>query len=411
MSTVPQPRRMTRGLIAAVLVAACALAALIYLANTQAEPALAVTDPTGEFTAPQGARTAQESTAPQPAAAQPADPVSELLDTMTLEEKVGQLFLARCPETDGAGEVSRFHLGGLLLFGQDFQGQTPDSLRRTVEDYQAAAKLPLLVAVDEEGGTVTRVSCHRAFRAQSFPSPRQLFQQGGMELVLETEKEKARLLSGLGINVNLAPVCDISTQSSGFMYQRSLGQSPEATGEFVAGTVKIMADWGVGAVMKHFPGYGNNADTHVGIARDSRSLEELEGADLQPFQAGIQAGGGAILVSHTIVEAFDSRYPASLSPQLHQYLRLALGFDGVIVTDDLSMDAISQSYGTGEAAVLAVLAGNDLLCSTEYAAQYQAVLDACLQGRIPAETLDGAVRHVLDWKLSLGLALPGCPVG
>lgn len=392
-------------LIAAAFVAVCALAALVYLARTSTVPAMA---PAGQVEEAADLQMTPPVTEP---ATQPADPVKELVDSMTLEEKVGQLFLARCPETDGAGEVSRLHLGGLLLFSRDFDGQTPDSVLQKVMSYQEAAKIPLLIAVDEEGGTVTRVSNHRALRSRSFLPPRELFQQGGMELVLQTEAEKAQLLSSLGINVNLAPVCDISTQPGAFMYSRSLGQSPEVTGEFAAGTIKTMAKWGVGAVMKHFPGYGNNGDTHTGTAVDRRSLEELEEADLQPFFAGIKEGGKAILVSHTVVEAIDPENPASLSPGLHRYLRLAMDFDGVIMTDDLSMDAISQRYGAGEAAVLAVLAGNDLLCSTEYEIQYDAVLEACRQGRIPTELLEEAVYHVLLWKQSLGLCLPGCPVG
>lgn len=392
-------------LILAAVVAVCALAGLIFLSKTATVPAMVSVEQMEEAA---GFQTIPPET---DAGAQPADPLRELLASMTLEEKVGQLFLARCPETDGAGEVSRLHLGGLLLFSRDFDGETPASMAQKVLSYQEAANIPLLIGVDEEGGTVTRVSNHRAFRAQPFSSPRQLYSQGGMELVLKTEAEKAQLLNSLGINVNLAPVCDISTRSGAFLYSRSLGQSPEVTGEFAAGTIKTMAKWGVGAVMKHFPGYGDNGDTHTGTSVDRRGLEELETADLQPFFAGIEAGGGAILVGHTIVQAMDSEKPASLSPAVHRYLRLAMNFDGVIITDDLSMEAITQRYGAEEAAVLAVLAGNDLLCSTEYEIQYEAVLEACRQGRIPSALLEEAVYRVLLWKQSLGLCLPGCPVG
>lgn len=395
-------------LLTAVLVAVCALAALIYLAGTSSAPTLSTIEPWEENMVEE---TIEIIIEPIPVPSQPSDPFRELAESMTLEEKVGQIILARCPEDHGAEAVSQYHLAGFVLFGRDFDGQTPQSVTRRIASYQEAAELPLLITVDEEGGTVTRISSYPAFRSRNFQSPRQLYQQGGMELVLQTEEEKAQLLSGLGINVNLAPVCDISTDSGAFMYQRSLGQSPEIVGQFAAGTVKRLASWGVGAVLKHFPGYGNNPDTHVGIAVDSRDLEELEGADLRPFYDGIQAGCGAVLVSHTIVEAIDPQYPASLSPALHRYLRLNMDFDGVIMTDDLSMEAITQQYGAGEAAVLAVLAGNDLLCSTEYEVQYNAVLDACRQGRIPEETLTQAVCHVLSWKESIGLTLPGCPVG
>lgn len=396
---------MKRKLILALVLELCALAALLLLiAGQLAAPAMAPMEEETE-TMPTEPVTVPPAMVPptDPPATQPPDPVQARLAAMTTEEKVGQLFLARCPETGAAEAIQNYHLGGLVLFDRDFDSQTPDSLRRKLRDYQSAADIPLLIAVDEEGGTVTRVSSHTAFRASRFASPRELYAQGGMELVLETEREKAQLLGGLGINVNLAPVCDISTQSGAFMYRRSLGQSTEITGQFVAGAVETMQSQGVAAVMKHFPGYGNNADTHVGIATDTRSLESLERADLQPFFDGIAAGGNAILVSHNIITALDANAPASLSQAVHRYLRLAMGFDGVIMTDDLSMEAITQRYGAGEAAVLAVLVGNDLLCSTDYETQYRAVLDACASGRISDDTLNQAAGNVLRWKQAMGL--------
>lgn len=396
---------MKRKLILALVLELCALAALLLLiAGQLAAPAMAPMEEETE-TMQTELVTVPPATVPptDPPATQPPDPVQVRLAAMTMEEKVGQLFLARCPETGAAEAIQNYHLGGLVLFDRDFDGQTPDSLRRKLRDYQSAADIPLLIAVDEEGGTVTRVSSHTAFRASRFASPRELYAQGGMELVLETEREKAQLLRGLDINVNLAPVCDISTQSGAFMYRRSLGQSTEITGQFVAGAIETMQSQGVAAVMKHFPGYGNNADTHVGIATDTRSLETLEEYDLQPFFDGIAAGGNAILVSHNIVTALDADAPASLSQAVHRYLRLAMSFDGVIMTDDLSMDAITQRYGAGEAAVLAVLAGNDLLCSTDYETQYRAVLDACASGRISEDTLNQAAGNVLRWKQAMGL--------
>lgn len=332
----------------------------------------------------------------------PRDLVAEQLEIMTPEEKVGQLFLARCPAENAVQELQTYCLGGYILFDRDFEGQTPQSVRQTLAEYQRHAKIPMLIAVDEEGGTVCRVSGYSAFRYEPFPSPRQLYAMGGLELVLALETEKAMLLHDLGISVNMAPVCDITTEPSAFLYARSLGESPEETARFAAGAVERMAEFGVGGVLKHFPGYGCNVDTHTGIARDSRSLAELESCDLIPFRAGA-AAGGAVLVSHNIVAAFDADLPATLSPAVHDYIRQEMGFEGVIVTDDLSMGAITDRFGAEEAAVLAVLAGNDLLCSTEYAAQYGAVLAAVQDGRILESTLDTAVTHVLTWKQQLGL--------
>lgn len=333
----------------------------------------------------------------------PFDPLEILLNQMSIEEKVGQIFLARCPDIDAVADISTYHLGGYILFGRDFENQTPDSIRQTLAGYQNAADIPLLIAVDEEGGTVCRISNHEAFRNNRFPSPRRLYEQGGLEAINAAETEKCQLLYSLGINVNMAPVCDITTDPNAFMFNRSLGQDAIITGQFIENTVTTMAENHIGSVLKHFPGYGNNDDTHVNIAIDGRKLEELENLDLIPFSVGIEADCDAILISHTIVECLDSQLPASLSPAVHQYLREEMRFDDVIITDDLVMDAISDRFGAEEAAVLAVLAGNDLLCSTEYQLEYTAVLQAVRDGRIPLETLDQAVMRILRWKDELGL--------
>lgn len=334
---------------------------------------------------------------------EPADIIQDTLDQMSIEQRVGQLFLARCNEETAIEDIQNYHLGGFVLFAADFEEETPDSIRQKLSGYQFTSKIPMLFAVDEEGGTVTRVSRYPSFRASSFASPRDLYTHGGMEWVISMEEEKAQLLTRLGLNVNLAPVCDITTDPASFMYDRSFGQEPEITAQFISQTVTTMQKYRLGSALKHFPGYGDNVDTHTAIAVDNRPLEELAGRDLIPFRAGIDAGCGAILVSHTIVECLDADYPASLSPAVHQYLRNEMAFDGVILTDDLVMQAITSLYGAGEAAVLAVLAGNDLLCSTDYATQYEAVLTAVLNGRIEFDILNNAVRNVLQWKQKLGL--------
>lgn len=363
--------------------------------ETTAQTTAATTFPTKETAEP----TQTETTAPTITGFDPM----QLIASMTLEEKVGQLFLARCPGANAIEQLQKYHLGGYILFAPDTKGQTKESLAATIAAYQEASAIPMLIAVDEEGGTVCRISNVSTLRDSKFPSPRDLYNKGGMELVLSTEAEKSQLLKELGINVNLGPVCDITTKSAAFMYKRSLGQSPELTGEFAAQMCAVMNNNGIGSVLKHFPGYGNNTDTHTAVARDKRTLEELENCDLVPFATAIETGCDAIMVSHTIVECLDPEYPASLSPAVHNYLRSNMVFGGVIVTDDLVMSAITDLYGDGEAAVLAVLAGNDLLCVTNYAVQYQAVLDAVQTGRIPMELLDIAVERILLWKYRLGL--------
>ena len=329
---------------------------------------------------------------------------SLIIDTMTAEQLVGQLFLARCPSDESAvTDVADYHLGGYILFERDFKDQTVSSVCATITAYQSAAAIPLLIAVDEEGGIVTRVSSQPQFRNARFSSPRQLYEKGGNDLLISTEKEKCQLLSSLGINVNMAPVCDITTDPSAFMYGRSLGLDPRPTGTCIGAMVDIMSQNRIGSVLKHFPGYGNNTDTHTGIAVDDRSLSQLEQADLIPFSYGIHAGCDAILISHTVVTCLDSNMPASLSAPVVDYLRSVMGFEGVLVTDDLVMGAITEQYGAGEAAVLAVLAGNDLLCSSEYKLQYEAVLEAVKNGRISAEQIRQSVARILRMKYRLGL--------
>ena len=334
----------------------------------------------------------------------PQPPYQALLESMSNEALVGQLFLARFPDANSAkADMEKHHLGGYILFRSDIKEKTPLTLSATLTSLQESAPLPLLFAVDEEGGTVCRLSCYPQYRAERFPSPRTLYEAGGLQEVLDAEMEKCRLLRSLGINVNMAPVCDVTTDSRAFMYKRSLGQTPETTGEVISAMVDLMDSQGIGNVLKHFPGYGNNKDTHIGTATDNRSLAQLESCDLVPFRAGIEAGCDAILVSHTTVACLDNNLPASLSPKVIDYLRNAMGFDGVIVTDDLAMDAITDTFGVGESAILAVLAGNDLICSSDYKVQYHAVLDAVNDGRITRARLYESVRRILLWKENLGL--------
>ena len=342
--------------------------------------------------------------ATQPPTTVPPDPMEVLLDSLSTEELVGQLFLARYPGAQLAAEgIEKYHLGGYILFGQDYKEKTAQSMSTDMAALQEKAPIPLLIATDEEGGDVARVSAYGQYREARFSSPRKLYAQGGLALILETEQEKCALLKSVGVNVNMAPVCDVTTDPEAFMYRRSLGEDPETTGQFVASVTELMAQEAVGSVLKHFPGYGNNVDTHIGTALDQRPLAQLEEQDLVPFKAGIQAGCDAILVSHTIVAALDDALPASLSGKVVGYLRQEMGFSGVIVTDDLVMDAITDKYGVGDAAVMAVQAGCDLLCSSDYEEQYAAVLAAVQNGEISDQQLRDSARRILQWKIDLGL--------
>lgn len=325
----------------------------------------------------------------------------QLLDQMTPEQKIGQVFLSRCPEDSQWKQVQALHPGGLLLFGRDFQGKTAGQVRQQIQSYQQQAEIPLLIGADEEGGTVCRVSGNPGLRAERFPSPRQLYQAGGLEAVEADSLEKSRLLLSLGVNLNLAPVADVSQNPQDFIYPRTWGQDAQSTAQYVERVISVSQGQGIGTVMKHFPGYGGNADTHTGSARDSRPLSQLEQADLLPFRAGIEAGGQGVLVSHNIVECLDPDRPSSLSPAVYQYLR-QMGFTGVILTDDLAMGAILEQQGD-HPAVQALGAGADLLIVSDLPGSVQAVSQAAEQGRLSWQRIEEAACRVLEWKLALGL--------
>ena len=338
--------------------------------------------------------------ASDPAALQRAQ---KLLSSMSLEEKVGQMFIVRFPANQIVETVSIYHPGGYILFARDFKDRSQEQITALLADCQNASSIPLLMAVDEEGGAVNRVSRYSQFRSAPFPSPQELYLKGGLESVRNDTLEKATLLKELGLNVNFAPVADVSVSSDDFIYSRTLGQSASLTAEYVDTVVAAMKEARMGSVLKHFPGYGSNADTHTGIAYDNRSYETFTSSDFLPFEAGIQAGADMVLVSHNVVSSMDGKVPASLSPRVHEILRQHLNFSGVIVTDDLSMEGVRKFSSDAQIAVDAVLAGNDLLCCTDYQVQIPAVLEAVENGTISRERIDESVLRILRLKVSLGL--------
>lgn len=329
--------------------------------------------------------------------------IQELLSSMSVEEKVGQMFFVRCPDTGAAEAVSQYKLGGYILFGRDFKGKTAEQVRSDIDSYQSAAGVPLLIGTDEEGGTVVRASSNPNLFPHVCQSPQALYAQGGMDSIIQDARQKSLTLLDLGVNVNLAPVADVSTDPNDFIYDRSFGQDAQATADYVSNVVQAMNAEGIGSVLKHFPGYGNNADTHTGVAIDQRPYETFETSDYLPFTAGIQAGADAVLVSHNVMSCVDSQLPASLSPAVHQELRNTLGFQGVIMTDDLAMEAVA-AYATNEsAAVMAVQAGNDMIVTTDFQTQIPQVVEAVNNGTIDEDQIDQSVTRILQWKYDLGL--------
>lgn len=329
--------------------------------------------------------------------------IEELLSTMTVEEKVGQMFFVRCPDTGAVEAVSQYKLGGYILFGRDFKDKTAEQVRNDISSYQSASGVPLLIGTDEEGGTVVRASSNPNLFSHRGLSPQALFAEGGMDSIIQDARQKSVTLLGLGVNVNLAPVADVSTDPNDFIYDRSFGQDAQATAEYVSNVVKTMDAEGIGSVLKHFPGYGNNVDTHTGVAIDERPYETFQTSDYLPFTAGIQAGADAVLVSHNVMSCVDNQLPASLSPAVHNELHSTLGFQGVIMTDDLAMDAVAAYAGDQSPAVMAVKAGNDMIITTDFQTQIPEVVQAVKSGEIDEAQINQSVTRVLQWKYDLGL--------
>ncbi len=327
----------------------------------------------------------------------------ERMKWMSREEEVGQLILARCPEENALEDIKNYHLGGYILFKKDFDEKTKNDVVTTIEAYQANAPIPMIFGVDEEGGTVVRISSNENLVAKPFASPQEIFQTEGMDGIILDAQNKASLLKSLGIHINFAPVADVCTSETAYMYPRTFGKSATETANYVTTIIEETKKMGVSSVLKHFPGYGNNADTHEGVAVDKRPYTTFQTSDFVPFKAGIDKGADFVLVSHNIVEAMDTASPASLSKNVHNTLRNELEFSGVIITDDLAMNAITTYTSGNHPAVSAILAGNDMMITTDYKEAYNKVLDAINSGGIDIELVDAAVIRVLAYKYSMGL--------
>lgn len=325
------------------------------------------------------------------------------LEKLTLREKIGQMLLVRCPQAGALDFIKDYQPGGLVLFEVDFTGKTMDDVIGMIESYQNAAKLPMIMATDEEGGSVIRISRNTNLADHTFRSPQKLYNKGGLAAVRDDTLIKAALLKKLGLNLNLAPVADVSVNPGDYIYARAFGRPAAETGDYVATVVKAMREYQLSSALKHFPGYGGNTDTHTGIAVDDRPYSAFAESDFIPFKAGIASGAESILVSHNIVSCMDKAFPASLSPSVHNILRNTLDFTGIIITDDLSMAAIKAYTGSSSPSVKAVLAGNDMLILQDYESVSASLLAAVNTGEIAPALIDRAVFRILAWKMSSGL--------
>ena len=327
---------------------------------------------------------------------------SKLVTEMTIEEKIAQMFLVSYDKYY-TNKYTDTPPGGYLLFAKDFQDHTKDSMKEELENANKKSKYPLIFAADEEGGYVTRISRFKEYRDEKFASPRYYYETGGEELLKETEKEKAELLKSIGVNLNLAPVADVSTDENDFINNRTFNRNAKETSELIKKMVEYANEFKINSCLKHFPGYGNNADTHTGVAIDNRDYQTLKENDYLPFIAGIEAKVPSILVSHNVVNSIDSEYPASLSVKVIYELRNNLNFTGIIMTDDLAMDAVKSYVQDGQAATLAINAGNDLLITSDFDTMYKEVLNSYKDGEISEDTINKAVLRIIAWKYESNL--------
>ncbi|MDE6292925.1 MAG: beta-hexosaminidase, partial [Bacilli bacterium] len=289
---------------------------------------------------------------------------------------------------------------GYVFFEKDFKGKSKDEVKKMINSLQDNSKIPLLTAVDEEGGKVVRISSNNKLVEEKFKSSKELYAQGGLEAISKDVKLKSSVLHNLGLNVNLAPVVDVADDETAYIYPRTIGENAEITANYASTVIKASKGTDVSYVLKHFPGYGNNSDTHIEEARDERTYDDIINNDILPFKKGIDTGAEAVLISHNIITSIDEDNPATLSSAVHNLLKVNLGFTGVIITDDLDMgatDDIEKKY------LKAILAGNDLLIVTNYDEAIAEIKTGVLDKDISETLIDQAALKVIAWKYYKGL--------
>lgn len=400
-------KNMTNKILIILLLILCVIAIIVIVKNTKDENTKIANSNSNTVSTPESetntTNTEKNEDVSNELFAQYYETAEKIMQDMSIEEKVGQMFLVRYPDSGVIEQIKNETPGGYILFGKDFDNETKESILEELTEEQEASKIGLIFGVDEEGGTVVRVSSHKALRNSKFKSPQEIWKQGQLPAILEDSKEKSELLKSIGLNMNLAPVVDVPTKSSSFIYDRSYGRGAEKTATYTSELIKTMNEDNMISVMKHFPGYSDNEDTHTGIAVDERPYSTFETTDFLPFKSGIEAGGPCILVSHNIVKSMDENKPASLSENVHKILREDLNFSGIAMTDDLAMDAVKSYVENGEAAVQAVLAGNDMIISSDFVPQKQEILKAIQEKKINEDMINKAVRRIISMKIAYGI--------
>ena len=382
------------------------------------EPTRAPTEPAAETVPPEPPAPVPTTCEPVPSSTEPeVDPLKEALAEMTLEEKAAQLLVVTPealtgrdsyltkPDAAFGAAFDRLPVGGVLLLGGNLKNpaQTKALLAELQSMSLARTGLPLFLCVDEEGGSVARISGNAAFGVPKIPAMSTVHDT---ETARELGRTMGAYLRELGFNVDFAPCADVLTNPANRVVRdRSFGSDPGRVTELAGALAEGLLEEGVLPCWKHFPGHGGTAeDSHKGFAvlHLDRSAPE-EAPELRPFLAAAAEGAPMIMTGHITVPELDPERPASLSPVLLSLLRgPERRYDGLLITDALGMGAVTESFGPGEAAVLAVLAGNDLLLAPDDPeTAWRAIVDAVRDGTIPEERIDESVYRILQAKSRL----------
>lgn len=331
------------------------------------------------------------------------------LSTMTLEQKIGQMFIcgfhSLVPDDQIKKLIQEHHLGGVIYFRRNIgDPEQVANLSASLQKLSAdQGNLPLWIAIDQEGGMVARIDHKRVSR---IPGNMALGATGNPDYSYEVSRVSAEELLQLGINMNFAPCLDVNNNARNpVIGVRSFGEDPERVAEHGVAVIKAFQEKGLSAAAKHFPGHGDtNVDSHMGLATVEHDLDRLQQVELKPFIEAIRAGVDVIMTAHVIFPAIEpERIPATLSRSvLTGLLREDLAYDGIIVTDCLEMHAIAKFFGIGEGAVKAIEAGADVVLVShtlnDQIEAIEAVKHAVRTGRISEKTIDAAVTRILALK-------------
>lgn len=340
------------------------------------------------------------------------DIITQLISRLTLEQKVGQMILAGI-EGKSINETSRkmiteLQVGGIILYKDNFSDINGSI--KLVNELKLANKgntAPLFISVDQEGGKVSRLP--KDFAA--IPSNAKVGRTDDATIAEEMGSLLARELNTMGFNVNFAPVLDInSNPNNPVIGVRSFGNTPELVSKLGIAEMNGLRDGHVIAVVKHFPGHGDTSvDSHLDLPVVHRTTAQLEAFEWLPFRAAIEAEADAIMIAHILFPKIDPEAPASLSPVIiNEQLRGTLGYDGVVITDDMTMGAIADHYGVVEASIRSVAAGSDILLIAHGYDTAKSVYDQLLQsvkdGDITESRIDESVYRILTLKHKYNLS-------